>query len=107
MFTYIICYDLAFPGGDYRKMEEAIRSISSDMGNIFCLNPGGDAEKYQRTTWVVSTDQYAVTVFNELRKVMRPHDKLLVAEMGFGLTSHPKEIDFLPPSWLQRYSPLA
>ena len=104
MNTYIICYDLKFPGGDYQGVEQAIKALP--LTAILQMGESEQPEKYQMTTWVVETNQDSGAIFDKLSEKLRPKDKLLVAEIGFGWTSHmPEEqADSLPlPAWWSRY----
>ena len=99
--TYIICYDLKYPGGDYPGMENAIRALPLSV--CYPMGHAEDPQKYQRTTWIVETNQTSRAIFDQLQSVLRSQDKLLVAEIGFGWTSHEPEGELNLPAWWARY----
>jgi len=68
MTSYIVSYDLNFPGQDYSDLHDAIKSYGWWWHHL-------------DSTWIIKTDQSAEVVRDYLVAFIDSNDKLLVAEL--------------------------
>ena len=68
MSSYIVSYDLSKPGQDYTKLYDAIKAYSWWW-------------HYLDSTWVIVTDDSAVSIRDNLYTHMDSNDELLVAKL--------------------------
>ena len=69
MNTYLVGYDLMKPGQDYSDLLDKLKSFGIWWHQL-------------DSTWLVRTDLSAVSVRDELRKLMDINDKLLVINVS-------------------------